>query len=28
MFDSYRESSIGWDGADPVRLRPPLLSPK
>ena len=28
MFEGYRESSIGWDGADPVRLRPPLPSPK
>ena len=28
MFEGYRASSIGWDGANPVRLRPPLPSPK
>jgi Glyoxalase/Bleomycin resistance protein/Dioxygenase superfamily len=27
MFEGYRASSIGWDGADPVRLRPPLPQP-
>jgi hypothetical protein len=27
MFDSYRASSLGWDGTDPVRLRAPLPPP-
>ena len=27
MFEGYRASSIGWDGAHPVRLRAPLPSP-
>jgi hypothetical protein len=27
MFEGNRASSIGWDGADPVRLPLPLPSP-